>query len=188
MKLIRTITLSHLNISNIELFTLKELQILKNNLVKIYSRNALLINDEHPYELVESSKTLICVTSKTKLIIVKIPIFHTNTYSTHRIYPHLHISTQTWLSIPETHGQIQPLEAMETLPRISTGLSTTSLLLILIILAALLTILIRKKKRIGKILFGPNLQPTQIEILQDLILEATKTSRTKSEPKEGGEM
>lgn len=37
MKLIRTIILSHLDITNIELFTLRELENLKENLIKIYS-------------------------------------------------------------------------------------------------------------------------------------------------------
>lgn len=308
MKLVRTITLSHLNISNIELFTLKELEILKKQLITIYSRKALLINDEHPYELIESSTTLICVTPKTMLIIVKIPIFLTNTFLTHRIYPipnneHIMILPPTsfyannkWyeeckgeaeyiictksikskcqipnvqnctktivtenfyretskavllgivhptkiqeqevkfssllmsdkpiiiegilygkktiqeislpdivpikllpkhtleiekLKIPETHGQLQTIEETEVLPPISTGLSITALLLIIFVLAFLVTICIKKKGRISKILFGPKLQPAQVQILQELFNEAPKTSRTKINPKEGGEM
>lgn len=86
-KLIRTITFSQLNLTNIELFTFKELKILQENLISLYSRDALVINDEHPYELLESSHSIVCVTQKKMLIILKLPILHVHSYPLIKVYP-----------------------------------------------------------------------------------------------------
>lgn len=92
------------------------------------------------------------------------------------------------LKIPETHGQLQPIEPIEALPPLSMGLSTTAIVVILFVSVFLIIILVKKRRRISKIPFGPKLQPAQIQALEELLTEASRTSRTKPGPKEEGEM
>lgn len=84
----RTISLAFNDITNLELITYNELNTILTHLSEIYKPNELLIIDDiHPFRIIEFSKFHVALINKQIVFMLKIPILTPFTYNYTQIYP-----------------------------------------------------------------------------------------------------
>lgn len=86
--LLRTINLARLDTPNIELFTLQDLKILEKYLFTQYSPTMVLqLDKNHLFKILDNSRITLLLKYNVIVIILKIPILQSTTFSLYKIYP-----------------------------------------------------------------------------------------------------
>ncbi|CAG9762685.1 unnamed protein product [Ceutorhynchus assimilis] len=82
-----TISLSRLNLVNIEFFEIQEITLIETKLLETYHEDQLLYSINHPYELLEQSTIITCMHNSVLRLILKIPILKPQVQSLYQIFP-----------------------------------------------------------------------------------------------------
>lgn len=92
----RSINLAKLETPNLELFTRKDLTDINHHLMKEYNNNQIIhTNNTHLFEVLDHSKILLMITNEAVIMVIKIPILKSTSFTYSRIY-----------SIPNTQNKI----------------------------------------------------------------------------------